>query len=321
MAYKINTYCTNILIILLIATYSFAQDSNFVKKYDNLLSLKTFNYSDGFTFSNKATGLKYIPDNHSGIGLGVWFKYLPFDIFFRQEINIASSKYHNIRTTDMQLKGYCKFFVGDIYIQRYRGFYEKIGDGYVNDNDLEKLPYKPDLSVFQFDMIGKYIFNHEQFSYKAGFTANERQLISAGSVTVGAALYFIKIRSDSLLVARQKCDLRSCNFGFNVGYAYNYVFGKRSTLFASGMLGINASASVLKNGLVNGVNLSPTLHIKLAYWLNYNKWSYGITATYNIIHHTINDDFIMYIHTRRAEMMVIRRIWCKSHKSNITHVI
>lgn len=301
----------------MVATNSFAQDSNFVKKYDNVLSLKGFNYSDGFTFSNQATGLKYIPDNHSGIGLGVWFKYLPFDVFFRQEINITPhKKYHNIRTTDMQLKGYCKFFVGDIYIQKYRGFYEKIGDGYIDDDELEKLPYKPDLSVFQFDMIGKYIFNHEQFSYKAGFTANERQLISAGSVTAGAALYFIKIRSDSLLISRQKCDLRSCNIGVNVGYAYNFVFGKRSTLFASGMLGLNASASVLKHGQPNGINFSPTLHIKSAYWLNYTKWSYGITATYNIIHHTINDDFIMYIHTRRTEMMVIRRIGFKSRKTN-----
>jgi len=310
----------NLLIIILLvmtvwsmpAAGAYAQDTNYVKKYGNLLSLKSFLYGYDFSFQNHSNRLKYVPDYHSGVGVGVWCKYFPFDICYRQELTLLmrDDDFHRMKTTDMQLRGYGKFFAGDIYVQKYSGFYPDVKNRFqvkpFQDNDL---PYNPDLSVFQFDMVGKYIFNHERFSYKAGFTANERQLRSAGSPTVGAALYYIRIESDSLLISRERADMQSCNIGVNGGYAYNFVFGKRSTIFVSASTGINASNVFFSSEKKKGLQVSLSEHLKAAYWLNFQKWSFGGTVTYNIIHHTLDDAAKLYVHTKRAEALVIRRFW------------
>ena len=302
------------LMLLIGAMRATAQDPSCVKKYGNLLSLKSFLYNDEFTFRNKSTGLNYIPALHSGIGVGLWCKYFPFDVCYRQEVvPIGPEKnYNSVKSTDMQLRGYNRFFAGDIYIQRYSGFYESIEDRFhIKSREKAALPYNPDITVSQVDLVGKFIFNNEEFSYKAGFTAGERQLVSKGSATAGLALYYLRIRSDSLLLKEQSCDLKSCNIGVNGGYAYNFVFGKHSTLFASGMVGLNASTSIFKEGISDHIHLSPVFHFKGAYWLNYDKWSFGITTTYNIIHHSLADQMTVYVHTRRTEVVVMRRIWVK----------
>jgi len=300
--------------ILAIGGHGFAQSTDYVKKYGHLLSLKSFLYNNEFSFRNKSTGLSYIPALHSGVGVGVWCKYFPFDVCYRQELSQIGSKsnYKYIKSIDMQLRGYNRFFAGDIYIQKYSGFYESIKNRYrVKGNSLEDLPYNPDITVSQVDLVGKYIFNNEEFSYKAGFSAGERQLVSQGSATAGAALYYLRIRSDSLLLKEQSCDLKSCNIGINGGYAYNYVFGRHSTLFASGMIGLNASTSFFEGWVSDKIHLSPVFHFKGAYWLNYDKWSFGITTTYNFIHHSLGDDMTVYVHTRKTEIVVMRRIWVK----------
>ncbi len=292
----------------------FAQDTCYVKSYGNLFSVKSFLYNYDFAFQNHEKGYKYIPDRHSGIGVGVWCKYFPFDVCYRREISVGRNDYHSLKATDMQLRGYSKFFVGDIYVQKYSGFYENVKNRFQikkpSSQPSDEILYSPDITVQQFDMVGKYVFNHERFSYKAGFTANESQLKSAGSFTVGAALYLLKIKSDSLLVKRDEADMKSCNLGFNGGYAYNLVLGGRSLLFASGSVGINASNLFYHKKGVKDLGISPVLHLKGAYWLNFRKWSYGITGTFNIIHHTLDESTTLYVHTRRLEALVIRRLWC-----------
>ncbi|MBO7565778.1 MAG: DUF4421 family protein [Bacteroidales bacterium] len=292
-----------------------AQNPNSIKKYGNLFSVKSFLYNNELSFKNHSSGLSYVPGMHSGIGVGFWVKYFPFDVCYRQEVApIGDSKYKHRKSTDMQLRGYNRFFAGDIYIQKYSGFYETIANRFrLKYREIDNLTYNPDIKVSQVDLVGKYIFNNEDFSYKAGFTAGERQLVSCGSATAGLALYYLRIRSDSLLLKEQSCDLRSCNIGVNGGYAYNYVFGKHSTLFASGMIGLNASTSIFSGWISDKINISPVFHFKGAYWLNYDKWSFGITATYNIIHHTLGDEMTVYVHTRRTEVVVMRRIWVKKN--------
>ncbi len=291
-----------------------AQDSNYVKKYDNMLSVKILSYYDGFDFKDKVSGLNYIPGLHTGVGTGFYFKYIPFDFSVRQEFSgLGDAKYHKRKTTNMQLKGYSKYFAGDIFIQKYNGFYTSEVVSYKTKyKTLKELEYKPDLEIFLLDAVGKYIFNHEHFSYKAGFTAYERQLISSGSFMCGASLHLMKIKSDSTLVRiNNSSDLKTCNFGVNTGYAYNFVFGKRSTLFSSILLGLNVS-NLLKKAEDNpGLLLWPSCYFKGAYWLNFDKWSLGLTCVYNVIHHVFEEDVAVYINSRRVELLLIRRLFYK----------
>ncbi|MBR4266624.1 MAG: DUF4421 family protein [Bacteroidales bacterium] len=302
---------------------SSAQDTNYVKKYGNILNVKVFTYNNVLEFKDKGSGLNYIPDLHSGIGVGFYCKYFPFDFTMRQEVSlIGNDKYHSTSVTDLQLKGYNKYFAGDIYIQNYTGFYTSDVISYKSKiKDLHESEYNPDMSVRLIEAVGKYIFNHEKFSYKAGFTSYEKQKISAGSATIGCALYYVSICADSSLVKLENHDnIQACNFGFNGGYSYNYVFGKRSTLFISGLLGLNSSNFIFKAKHDREMRISPALHIKAAYWQNFHNWSAGITCVYNLVHQTFDKDLTIFINSRRIEMMLIRRLWYpkKQNKSNIT---
>lgn len=297
-----------------------AQDTNYVKRYGNIVNLKTFIYNNGLDFQDKSSGLSYIPGLHSGVGIGVYCKYIPFDFSIRQEMSSLreDSRYHKVKTTDMQLKGYSKFFAGDIFIQKYTGFYTQEDFSYkylYKDND--SLEFEPDLSIFQFEAVGKYIFNYERFTYKAGCTAYERQKISAGSFMAGASFHYLKINSDSRLISIDNSSfLKTSNFGLNCGYAYNFVFGKRSNFFVSALPGINISNPLSKTISREDITFSPSVHLKSAYWINFEDWSAGITGIYNIIHQTFNKDLTIFLHTHKFEILLIRRLCYKNLKKN-----
>ena len=294
-----------------------AQDTNYVSKYDNLLTLKTFVYNDGFGVEDKRTGLKYIPGFHSGIGIGFYFKYIPFDFSLRKEFSdIGDSKYHKKTSTYMQLKGYSKLFAGDIFIQKYTGFYTGETKSYkVLQNPLSELEFNPDLSLFLLDAVGKYIFNHEKFSYKAGFTPYEKQLISAGSPIAGVTLHFMHVKSDSSLVyVNNSSDFQTLSLGINVGYAYNFVFGKRSTLFLSWLGGLNGSNLIHKNLNTKNFTLWPSIYVKGAYWMNFDKWSWGITAISNYTHQVFDKDIAVYMNSIKIDLVLVRRLCCYKTK-------
>jgi hypothetical protein len=321
---KMNTYNLYILILIFFfANRVTAQDTNYVKKYNNLVNLKTFIYTNSLDFWDKGSGLNYIPGLHTGIGIGAYCKYLPFDFSIRQEVSPLSNAdhYHKRRTTDMLLKGYTKYFVGDISIQKYNGFYTEEADSYKDVYRSRYSPqedgreYEPDLSVFQLEAVGEYIFNHEKFSYKAGFTAYEEQKISAGSFMTGASFHLLKIDSDSSLVrVDNSSHLKASNFGINQGYAYNYVFGKRSCLFISAIIGMNLSNPLSKSISYKDFTISPAARFKFAYWLNFDHWSLGLTGFYKIIHQTFSKDRTIYLHSRKVEILLIRRLCYKTNK-------
>ncbi|MBQ5452069.1 MAG: DUF4421 family protein [Bacteroidales bacterium] len=311
-----------VILTFFIAVKVAAQDTNYVKKYNNLVNLKTFIYNNGLDFWDKGSGLNYIPGIHTGIGIGAYCKYLPFDFSIRQEVSPLgnSEHYHKRRTTDMLLKGYTKYFAGDISIQKYNGFYTQEAESYkdvwtrYNQQDEER-EYEPDLRVFQLEAVGQYIFNHERFSYKAGFTAYEEQKIPAGSFLAGASFHLLKIDSDSSLVRiNNSSHLKASNFGINYGYAYNYTFGKRSCFFVSAIMSINVSNPLSKTVSYKDFTVSPSARLKSAYWLNFEHWSLGLTGIYNIIHQTFSKDCTIYLHSRKVELVLIRRLCYKTDK-------
>lgn len=90
---------------------------------------------------------------------------------------------------------------------------------------------------------GYWVLNHRRFSYPAVFTQSYRQKRSCGSVVLGLSLHAeqLELDTDALpdeLAARldaseyaREINYRSLNIG--VGYAYNWVLGRRWMLHAS----------------------------------------------------------------------------------------
>lgn len=295
------------LSIIFCATRISAQDSTFIESYGNLFSIKTFFYNDKFSLVDNESGLNYIPDNHLGIGIGLWCKYLPFDVFFRQELsNFGSPHFHKHKTTDLQLRSYNSFFAGDIYIQRYTGFVAKLAEN-INQNSDEGILY-PDLTISHFGAVGQYIFNGKEFSYKAGFSQNEKQNISAGSFLLGAAIYHLSVESDKPLFKDTVSVLKGFNLGPNIGYGYNFVIGKHFLIHTSAVLGINYSNYKFSKIFSRSTELAPVFHFKGTIWYQKKYWSLGVVAAWNSIMETFNKDYNLYLNTGRTQIMYIRRI-------------
>ena len=92
------------LTLLFPVTYGSAQDSAYVRKYGHRMAAKAFAFNDNFAMSDTKGGLNYIPHSHSGIGIGIWTKFFPFDISYRHEVSFAGyeKKYRKTGATDMQ---------------------------------------------------------------------------------------------------------------------------------------------------------------------------------------------------------------------------
>ena len=291
-----------------------AQDTTYVHKYGHRFAAKAFTFNDNFSMSDSKSGLNYVPHSHSGIGIGIWTKYFPFDIAYRHEVSFAGGekKYKKTGATDMHLKGYCRFFAGDIYIQHYTGFLESESDNF--DRDKEKWEtgtFDPDLSSFYFAAVGDYIFNHERFSYNAGFNASQQQKISAGSALAGLALYNQRISSDSTLFLGEKANLESWSMGVNGGYAYNFVVRTKFLFFIAVNAGINASNSRFNNMFGKGTKIAPSIHGKIALWYNMKNSSLGVTATGSNIRQVFDRRLNMFQNSSKSELIFVRRFWYK----------
>jgi len=316
-----KTTVPKILLALLTAfacNITHAQDTAYVHKYGHRMAAKTFAFNDNFAMSDTKGGLNYVPHSHSGIGIGIWTKFFPFDISYRHEVSFAGyeKKYRKTGATDMHLKGYCRFFAGDIYIQHYTGFLETNGDSFDSDKDRwETGTYDPDLWAFYFAAVGDYIFNHEKFSYNAGFNASQQQKISAGSALAGLAIYNQRISSDSTLFLGEKANLESWSMGVNGGYAYNFVIKTKFLFFIAFNAGINASNSRFSNMFSKTTKIAPSIHGKIAFWYNMKNCSLGITATGTNIRQVFDQRLSMFQNSSKSELIFVRRFWYKKNNS------
>ena len=302
----------------LFVTVAKAQDTNYVASYGHRMSAKAFFFSDNFEMSSSDAGLNYIPQSHSGVGIGIWTKYFPFDISYRHEVAFSGGfKYRKTGATDMQLKGYSRFFVGDIYIQHYTGFLETEEDEIYKVSEMtDSEKYQPDLSAFYFAAIGNYVFNHEQFSYNAGFNGSERQKISAGTPLAGLAIYNQRISSDSTMFLGEKADLKSWSLGINGGYAYNFVIKSKFLIFLAGNVGINASGCNFGKIFSKEAKIAPAIHAKFAFWYNMKHWSIGLTGTGNNLKESFGSNIGITQNSSKTELIFVRRFCYKqSHNS------
>ena len=294
-----------------------AQDTAYVYKYGHRMAAKAFAFNDNFQMSDTKGGLNYIPHGHSGIGIGIWTKYFPFDIAYRHEVAFVGGgrRYEKAGATDLQLKGYCRFFAGDIYIQHYSGFLAA-DDNTERDKEMwDNGTYAPDLSTSYFAAVGDYIFNHEKFSYNAGFNASQLQKISAGTALAGLALYNQQVKSDSTLFLGAKADLKSWSMGINGGYAYNFVIKHKFLLFLAANVGINASNSKFSQIFSRDAKIAPSIHGKFAFWFNMRHSSIGITVAGNNIRQVFDKHLSMFQSSSKSELIFVRRFWYKKNNS------
>ncbi len=238
-----------------------------------------------FFLSNKFTNLnlrgddfflRYKPITSYNVGLGFTYQWLTLNVGYGFGFINPNLDRKNTRAIDLQFHPYGRKIAIDVLGQFYKGF------RLPSENDF----LRDDIRVNVVGATAQYIFNHEEFSYRAAFLQSEWQKKSAGSWLAGFEFYTGRVNGDSSMVPdrrRKEDKLRSVQFievGPSVGYAYTYVY--RDHFFATGSasvsldLGFNTATTEADKDRTAG--FSPNTLFKL--FAGYNSAKWAITAIY-----------------------------------------
>ena len=185
---------------------------------------------------------------------------------------------------------YTRHWVTDIYLQFYKGYYFSLGGP---EGTADKFYYtRPDIKLSLLGTSVYRLLNGEKFSYRAGFLQNEWQKKSAGSVLLGAEIYYGTAKGDSALVpARLNAyypqqgieRIRLLEVGPGAGYAYTAVW--RENFFVTGSLTFNGDISMVKeisdSGSVNRTSISPNATLRAVAGYNNEEWAATISWVHN----------------------------------------
>ena len=173
----------------------------------------------------------YIPNNPLRAGVGISIKNTVIN--FSYSFGIAPLEQDGkgkTKSSDLQIHHYGRYFVLDLFYQKYKGFY--------NDAEGDEATLYPDMYVRNLGAEFAYIFNGDKFSAKAAFQQNEIQLKSVGSFILGGGAYFFKVNPGGVLWETEN-SLKNVQFGINGGYAYSWVIDER--WMATGILTVGVN--------------------------------------------------------------------------------
>lgn len=196
-----------------------------------------------FDVANKKDNesVEFKPNNSYTVGLGAYVFDLALEVTFAIPINEKDKEtFGESRARDLQINALSRNWGGDLYYQKYTGFYSDDGSFYPEDKPY---PQRADITSKNFGLTGVYIFNDEKFSVRSAFNFSERQLKSGGSWLITGTVNSFKLNADSAVVSAdyrssigQGSDfeeLRYTTFSVAPGYAYNFIYKK---FFLSGAL-------------------------------------------------------------------------------------
>lgn len=235
--------------------------------------------------------LRYRPN--SLVTMGVNGSYKSLSLSFGSGfgfLNPNKEEKGKTRSFDFQTHLYTRDWVTDVYLQFYKGYYLSAGAA---QGTADKNYYvRPDVRV---NLLGTSIYrllNGDRFSYRAGFLQNEWQKKSAGSLLVGAEIYYGSSKADSALVPFHLTAyypqqgihrVRLLEFGPGAGYAYTFVW--QENLFLTASATINADVSMVKEVSTTAVakrtSVTPNATLRAVAGYNSEEWAATISWLHN----------------------------------------
>jgi len=252
--------------------------TTYYQTYNNQITGRTFisNKFTNFRLRGEGYSLLYRPITSYNVGVGFTHEFLTLNVGYGFGFLNPNVDKKNTRAIDLQFHPYGRKIAIDVLGQFYKG--------YRLTTPEEAL--RTDLKVNVVGATVQYIFNHDQFSYRAAFLQSEWQKRSAGSWLAGVEFYSGSIRADSSIVPNQKLKeqrLKKSVFtelGPNVGYAYTYVYREHYFITGSASvsfdLGFNNTVSDAGKERESG--FSPNTLLK--FFGGYNSAKWAITAVY-----------------------------------------
>jgi len=230
------------IVIIFLSKAGTDPDTNYVQKFKNIVSLKTFLVNNGFTYTltprnndgftekelNDAK-LFYTPHIPPVMGVSVNIKGIGFSYAFKFTDDYLD--------TTARIKAGYKGFTINMYGTKF-GFeahyqdYSRFYFSYKNQAP-GSIQYNTSIRAYQWGARTIFVFNGKKFSYNAAFHQSQLQKKSAGSAMMIMALRFNELKStDRTMIPGELrpyygsiSDLqRNRNYSFFIqgGYGYNF---------------------------------------------------------------------------------------------------
>lgn len=259
---KLIFYIFSLCSVLSISSFAQDEDSTYIESYKQKFWITVFTSRNSIQIDKE-----YKPNTPLNLGIGFAIRNTVINVALQLPVlRQNEEKYGKTENTDVQIHNFGRYFVYDLFYQRYKGFY--------SDDRATRL--SPDRLLRQIGFQGTYIFNGSKFSAKAAFQHRERQLKSAGSFILGGGLYHYKVKYTT------ETDLRQISFnnlllGLNVGYAYSWVVSEKllMTCAASAGITLGNEFNELKNGKIK---IYPTTFVRGA--IGYHESIWGVNLSF-----------------------------------------
>ena len=237
--------------------------------------------------------LRYTPNTNLNMGIGATYRAFTLNLAFgfgflnRGEEQKGKTKYW-----ENQGHVYGRKWGYDLYAQFYKGYY--LYPKGLGSNDQNSYYIRPDIKFNLFGLAPFRLLNDRKFSYRAAMVQNEWQKRSAGSVLLGAEIYYGMVKADSALVPDTMATLykqqgihkiQFFKIGPGAGYAYTLVL--RHHFFITGSLNTNFSFGWVretnKSSSEDCFSLTPSFYYRAAAGYNSRSWNLNVSWVSNRI--------------------------------------
>jgi hypothetical protein len=196
--------------------------------------------------------LTFKPNNSYSFGVGAYLFELGAELTFSIPIDEKSKAlYGESDARDVQLNLLGKKWGGDVFYQKYSGFYLTDRENPVISG--VPFPQREDIISRNFGVTGNYVFQNRKFSFRSAYNFSERQLQSKGSFLAFATLTSFKMSADSsILTPTQEAvfgnkvsftKLKYTTFSIAPGYTYSLIF---KSFFFNGTLSLGPAHHWIK---------------------------------------------------------------------------
>ncbi|MTG98836.1 MULTISPECIES: DUF4421 family protein [Myroides] len=298
-------------IISLVALFywpTFGQvDSLYVGKYQTNYGIKIFGTRDLLSLDytlEDSDKYSFEPNKPTSIGLGFSWKNssLSYSYGFPFLRDKAKAK---TKARDLKYHYYGKNQVLDIYFQQYKGFSLPIS----KSNEYN---HYDNLKINLYGVLYQHVFNSRKYSVAAAYDNSEKQLKSAGSLLVGAGVFYSTLKNiPSFSDIISDYDKRTISIGPHVGYGYNWVAFRNFLVAGSFTLGINGA--IEKNLLTDNTRfiVNPQVMGRFALYYQSDDWVIGVTSILNSLYLNFKDEYQTQLTNNSFRFSITKRFSLK----------
>lgn len=286
-----------LLFIYLLATQLKAQET-----YDSLRAYYIQEYTDRFmvwpvlkqrslSFSVRdrrqlKQRIDFYPNTSFTLGVGAYLFETVIEVTFAIPLDEKRKAIYGESTArDLQVNMLSKKFAGDIYYQKYSGFY--IDDKRISVPSGAPFTQRADIVTRNFGIGGIYVFNNRKFSLRSAFNYVDRQVHSRGSFIIGAAINSFKLTADSVVLTPSALPafgegsafelIRGTTLSIAPGYSYTLVWRK---FFVNGTFALGPAHHWIRyregNSVEDDITINTASIVRLGLGYNSDRYFGGL---------------------------------------------